>query len=40
MTDMDGFALEQPRKPEMRFQMQLPKAVPPLSLLRHQAEGL
>ncbi|MBQ3557560.1 MAG: U32 family peptidase [Oscillospiraceae bacterium] len=40
MTDMDGFALEQPRKPEMRFTMQLPKAVPPLSLLRHQAEGL
>ena len=40
MRDMDGFELEQPRKPEMRFQMQLPKAVPPLSLLRHQAEGL
>ena len=40
MRDMDGFELEQPRKPEMRFQMQLPKAVPPLSFLRHPAEGL
>ena len=40
MTDMEGFALEQPRNPQMRFKMQLPKAVPPLSLLRHQAEGL
>ncbi|MBE6956544.1 MAG: U32 family peptidase [Ruminococcaceae bacterium] len=40
MRDMDGFELEQPRKPEMRFTMQLPRAVPPLSLLRHQAEGL
>ncbi len=40
MVDMDGFPLEQPRNPQMRFKMQLPKAVPPLSLLRHQAEGL
>ncbi|MBQ9974112.1 MAG: U32 family peptidase [Oscillospiraceae bacterium] len=37
MHDEDGLPLSQPRKPQMRFTMQLPKAVPPLSLLRRQA---
>lgn len=34
MQDEDGLPLTQPRKPQMRFTMQLPQAVPPLSLLR------
>ncbi len=34
MRDEDGQPLTQPRKPQMRFTMQLPQAVPPLSLLR------
>ena len=36
MTDMEGNPLTEPRKPQMQFQMQLPKPVPPLSLLRRQ----
>ena len=36
MTDMDGLPLTEPRKPQMQFNMQLPNAVPPLSLLRRQ----
>ena len=39
MTDMDGSPLTEPRKPQMRFKMQLPKAVPPLSLLRRQTKS-
>ena len=39
MTDMEGNPLAEPRKPQMQFQMQLPKAVPPLSLLRRQTNG-
>ena len=34
MTDMDGASLSEPRKPQMLFRMQLPCAVPPLSLIR------
>ncbi|MCD8051072.1 MAG: U32 family peptidase [Clostridiales bacterium] len=40
MEDMDGFPLEEPKKPQMLFRMQLPVQAPPLSILRHQAEGL
>ena len=36
MTDMEGNPLTEPRKPQMQFKMQLPKPVPPLSLLRRQ----
>lgn len=36
MTDADGFPLEEPRTPQMKFTLPLPKAVPPLSLLRKQ----
>jgi len=34
MSTMEGIPLEEPKNPQMRFLMQLPKAVPPLSLLR------
>ena len=34
MNDGDGLPLYEPKKPQMVFQMQLPRAVPPLSLLR------
>lgn len=34
MRDMDGFELAQPRNPQMRFRMELPRAVPPLSIVR------
>ena len=34
MTDADGFAITQPRNPQMVFHMKLPKPVPPLSILR------
>jgi len=39
MADMDGAPLTEPRKPQMQFKMQLPKPVPPLSLLRRQMNG-
>ena len=35
-----GEELTEVRKPQMKFKMKLPCAVPPLSLLRRQAEGL
>jgi putative protease len=35
-----GEKLDQVRKPQMKFKMKLPCQVPPLSLLRRQAEGL
>ena len=38
MEDMEGQPLEQPRTPQMQFRMQLPKAVPPMSILRHSVE--
>ena len=34
MRDMDGFDLTQPRRPQMLFRMKLPRAVPPLSIVR------
>lgn len=38
MEDMDGFPLDEPRNPQMRFRMKLPRAVQPLSLLRIQRQ--
>ena len=41
LTDAEtGEALTEVRKPQMKFRMKLPCPVPPLSLLRRQAEGL
>ncbi|MCD7829464.1 MAG: U32 family peptidase, partial [Clostridiales bacterium] len=40
MEDLDGFPLEEPKKPQMLFRMRLPMQAPPLSILRRQAEGL
>lgn len=40
MEEMDGGVLTEPKRPQMLFKMKLPKQVPPLSILRHQAEGL
>ena len=34
MEDMDGNALEEPRKPEMQFKLQLPQQVPDFTILR------
>ena len=39
MYGEDGEALDCPRTPQMVFKMQLPKAVPPLSLLRRQTNA-
>ena len=36
MTDEEGNQLEEPKKPQMLFQMQLSQAVPPLSILRRE----
>ena len=38
MADMEGQALEEPKTPQMRFTVQLPKAVPPYSILRHSVD--
>ena len=38
MKDMDGNALTEPKTPQMQFYLQLPKAVPPLTILRHSVE--
>lgn len=38
MEDMDGNALEEPRKPEMQFKLQLPQAVPDFTILRKQVD--
>lgn len=38
MADMDGLPLLEPKKPEMRFRMRLPRAVKPLSILRRQVD--
>ena len=38
LWDGEGTPLTQVRKPQMEFCMKLPRAVPPLSLLRRQAE--
>ena len=36
--DMEGNALEEPRHPEMKFTMQLPEAVPALSMIRRSVD--
>ena len=38
MEDMDGYPLDQPKKPEMTFRMRLPIPVKPLSILRRQVD--
>ena len=38
LWDQEGNPLEKVRKPQMRFVMKLPRPVPPLSLLRRQAD--
>ena len=38
MTDADGASLLQPRHPQMVFQIQLPRPVPPRSMLRRQVD--
>ena len=38
MADAEGNALEEPRTPQMTFTVQLPKAVPPYSILRHSVD--
>ena len=38
MAGMDGTPLEQPRTPQMNFTMQLPRPVPPYSMLRRAVE--
>ena len=35
MRDMDGGILTEPRNPQMSFTMQLPRVVPPFSIVRH-----
>ena len=38
MTDLDGNTLDEPRTPQMKFLIQLPKSVPPLSILRRSVD--
>ena len=38
MTDLEGNGLTEPRTPQMQFYMQLPKAVPPLSMIRRAVD--
>lgn len=38
MFDEEGNALEEPKKPEMKFTMQLPKQVPALSMIRRAVD--
>jgi putative protease len=38
MTDLDGNILEEPRTPQMKFHLQLPKAVPAHSMLRRSVD--
>jgi putative protease len=38
MQDTEGNALLEPRKPEMQFYIQLPKAVPPFTILRRSVD--
>lgn len=39
MEDEQGEPLEEPRHPQMRFRMRLPRQVPPLSLVRRETGG-
>ena len=38
MTDVEGNALDEPRTPQMKFYLQLPKQVPALSMLRRSVD--
>ena len=38
MADLEGNALQEPRTPQMKFTMQLPKAVPALSMIRRSCD--
>jgi putative protease len=38
MTDSQGLPLTEPKTPQMVFTMQLPRPVPPMTLVRHQVE--
>ena len=38
MWDSEGSSLEEPKKPEMKFTMQLPKAVPAMSVIRRAVD--
>ena len=38
MEDAEGNVLTEPKNPQMTFKMQLPKAVPPMTLVRHAVE--
>ena len=38
MTDLEGNPLEEPRTPQMKFYLQLPKQVPALSMLRRSVD--
>ena len=38
MTDLDGVALDEPRTPQMKFYLQLPKQVPPCSMIRRSVD--
>ena len=38
MSDLEGNPIDEPRTPQMRFQIQLPKQVPPLSMLRRSVD--
>ena len=38
MTDLEGNPLEEPRTPQMKFYLQLPKAVPAMSMLRRSVD--
>ena len=38
MTDSEGQPLEEPRTPQMTFRTELPRQVPPFTLVRHAVE--
>ncbi len=38
MSDIEGNPIDEPRTPQMRFQIQLPQQVPPLSMLRRNVD--
>ena len=38
MTDLEGVSLTQPRTPQMKFYLQLPRQVPPFSILRRSVD--
>ena len=38
ITDLEGNTLEEPRTPQMQFYLQLPKQVPPLSMIRQAVD--